>query len=75
MRGSRSLKDKWRIVKSLKDRIRNKFNVSVSETDFQNNLRSLEISVAMVGTDRQYVNGALSSLVNLFRFFPTDRIS
>ncbi len=75
MRGSRSLKDKWRIVKSLKDRIRNKFNVSVSETDFQDNLRSSEISVAMVGTDRQYVNGALSSLVNLFRFFPTDRIS
>ena len=70
MRGSRSLKDKWRIVKSLKDRIRNKFNVSVSETDFQNNLRSLEISVAMVGTDRQYVNGALSSLINSFRFFP-----
>ena len=70
MRGSRSLKDKWRIVKSLKDRIRNKFNVSVSETDFQDNLRSSEISVAMVGTDRQYVNGVLSSLINFFRFFP-----
>ncbi len=70
MRGSRSLKNKRRIVKSLKDRIRNKFNVSVSETDFQNNLRSLEISVAMVGTDRQYVNSALSSLINFFRFFP-----
>jgi len=70
MRGSRSLKDKRRIVKSLKDRIRNKFNVSVSETDFQDNLRSSEISVAMVGTDRQYVNGVLSSLINFFRFFP-----
>mgnify|MGYP003961639419 FL=1 len=70
MRGSRSLKDKRRIVKSLKDRIRNKFNVSVSETGFQDNLRSSEISVAMVGTDRQYVNGALSSLINFFRFFP-----
>jgi len=27
MRSSRSLKDKRRIIKSLKDRIRNKFNV------------------------------------------------
>ena len=70
MRGSRSLKDKRRIVKSLKDRIRNKFNVSVSETGSQDNLRSSEISVAMVGTDRQYVNSALSSLINFFRFFP-----
>ncbi|GAX62353.1 hypothetical protein SCALIN_C29_0142 [Candidatus Scalindua japonica] len=70
MRGSRSLKDKRRIIKSLKDRIRNKFNVSVSETGSQDNLRSSEISVAMVGTDRQYVNSALSSLINFFRFFP-----
>jgi uncharacterized protein YlxP (DUF503 family) len=39
MRNSRSLKDKRRIIKSLKDRIRNKFNVSVSETGSQDNLR------------------------------------
>ncbi len=68
--GSRSLKDKRRIIKSLKDRIKNKFNVSVSETGSQDNLRCSEISVAMVGTDRQYVNSALSSLINFFRFFP-----
>jgi len=24
----------------------------------------------MVGTDKQYVNSALSSLINFFRFFP-----
>jgi uncharacterized protein YlxP (DUF503 family) len=70
MSSSRSLKDKRRIIKSLKDRIRNKFNVSVSETGSQDNHRCSEISVAMVGTDRQYVNSALSSLINFFRFFP-----
>ena len=69
MRSSRSLKDKRRIIKSLKNRIRNKFDVSVSETDSQDNLRCSEISVAMVGTDRQYVNIALTSLINFFRFF------
>ncbi|MBT3353831.1 MAG: DUF503 domain-containing protein [Candidatus Scalindua sp.] len=57
------------MIKSLKDRIRNKFNVSVSETGSQDNLRCSEISVAMVGTDKQYVNSALSSLINFFRFF------
>ena len=70
MRSSRSLKDKRRIIKSLKDRIRNKFNVPVSETGSQDDLRCSEISVAMVGTDKQYVNSALSSLINFFRFFP-----
>lgn len=70
IRSSRSLKDKRRIIKSLKDRIRNKFNVSISETDEQDNYKSSKIGVAMVGTDRQYVNSVLSSLVNFFRFFP-----
>ena len=70
MRSSRSLKDKRRIIKSLKDRIRNKFNVSVSEIEDQDNHKCSKIGVAMVGTDRQYVNSALSSLINFFRFFP-----
>ena len=52
MRSLRSLKNKRHIIRSLKDRIRNKFNVSVSETGSQDNLRCPEISVAMVGTDR-----------------------
>ncbi|HDY66678.1 hypothetical protein LCGC14_1700780 [marine sediment metagenome] len=70
IRSSRSLKDKRRIIKSLKDRIRNKFNVSISETNAQDNHKYSIISVAMVGTDRQYVNSTLSSLMNFFRFFP-----
>jgi uncharacterized protein YlxP (DUF503 family) len=70
IRSSRSLKDKRRIIKGLKDRIRNKFNVSISETNAQDNHKYSIISVEMVGTDRQYVNSTLSSLINFFRFFP-----
>ena len=32
---SHSLKDKRQVVKSLKDRLRHKFNVSVAEIDYQ----------------------------------------
>lgn len=74
IRSSRSLKDKRRIIKSVKDRIRNKFNVSISETDAQDNHKYSVIGVAMVGTDRQYVNSVLSSLVNFFRFFPQTEL-
>ena len=70
MRSSHSLKDKRRIIKSLKDKTRNKFNVSVSEIEDQDNLKCSKIGVAMVGTDRQYVNSKLSSIISSFRFFP-----
>jgi hypothetical protein len=70
MRSSRSLKDKRRIIKSLKDKTRNKFNVSVSEIEDQDNHRCSKIGVVMVGTDRQYVNSKLSSIISSFRFFP-----
>ena len=33
---AQSLKDKRMVVRSLKDRLRTKFNVSVSEVDHQN---------------------------------------
>lgn len=45
---SRSLKDRRQVVRSLKDRLRKRFNVSVAETDFQNRIGSAEISVAAV---------------------------
>ena len=64
VRGSRSLKDKRRALKSLKDRLRNRFNISIAEVGQQDFHQSLELGVAAVGTDRRYVNGLLSTVVN-----------
>lgn len=70
MRQSRSLKDKRRIIKGIKDRIRNKFNVSVAEIGMLDNRQSSVIGISMVGSDRRFINGTLSNVVNLFDFFP-----
>lgn len=70
VRDSHSLKDKRRVIKSLKDRIRQKYNVSLSELGAQNSHKQCVLAVAMVGNERQYVNSVLSSLVNSFRQFP-----
>ena len=70
IRDSHSLKDKRRVIKSLKDRLRQKYNVSLSELGAQNNHKQCVLAVAMVGNERQYVNSVLSSLVNSFRQFP-----
>ncbi len=48
-----SLKEKRRIVKSLKDRLRNQFNLSVAETAHQDSWQRAEITACIVATDRR----------------------
>ena len=52
--GAHSLKDKRHYVKSLKDRLRSKFNVSVAEIDFQDSWQRSVIAVATVSADKPY---------------------
>jgi uncharacterized protein YlxP (DUF503 family) len=62
-----SLKDKRRVVLGLKDRIRHGHNVSIAETGANDEHRRALIGIAMVGNDKQYVEGGLSKLVDLVR--------
>ena len=49
--GCSSLKAKRSIVRSLKDRLRSKFNVSVAETGLQDVLDRALLSMALVASD------------------------
>jgi len=69
LRESHSLKDKRRVIKSLKDTLSNKFNISVAETDEQDVWQTAELGVAAVGTDGSFVQSVLTSVVNYVRFF------
>jgi uncharacterized protein len=60
-----SLKEKRMVVRSLKDRIRQKFNVSVSETAFQDVWQRAEITIALVGSDTAFVDSVLSKVDRL----------
>jgi len=46
-----SLKEKRRVVHSLRDRVRARLRVSAAETDFQDDRRRAEISIAFVASD------------------------
>lgn len=59
-----SLKDKRRAIKSFKDRVRHRHNVSVAEVDGQDNHRRAVLAVSMVGNDRRYVESVLQQVVN-----------
>jgi len=69
LRESHSLKDKRRVIKSLKDTLSNKFNISVAETDEQDVWQTAQVGVAAVGTDGPFVQSVLTSVVNYVRFF------
>ena len=62
-----SLKDKRRVIKSLKDRIAHGHNVSVAEVGALDQHRRSILAVAMVSNDSGYVEGALSKLVDFVR--------
>ena len=66
-----SLKDKRRVVKSLKDRIAHGHNVSIAEVGYLDEHRRSILGVAMVSNDRRYVEGALSKLVDFVRSVPS----
>lgn len=59
-----SLKDKRQVVKSLKDKIRNRFNVAVSEVADQDLWQQARLGVCSVGPDRPGVNARLDQVAN-----------
>lgn len=69
LRASHSLKDKRRVIRSLKDTLANKFNVAVAETDEQDVWQTAELGIATVGTDTPFVQSVLTNVVNYARYF------
>ena len=58
-----SLKDKRRVVKSLKDRLSKKFRLSVSEIDLHSSITYAQIGAAIVSNSRQFGESVLNKAV------------
>ena len=54
-----SLKDKRHVVKSLKDRLHHRFNVSAAETAYQDLWQRAELSVCVVANERAHAESVL----------------
>ena len=61
--GCRGLKEKRMIVKSLKSRIRNEFEVSAAEVGDQDLLQRSLLGVAVIGPDQQPLDALLQSVL------------
>ena len=70
IREARTLKDKRQVVKSVKDRLRNGFNVSIAEVDALDSRQIAELGLAMVSNEAHHVKGALGQIVEVLRRHP-----
>ena len=60
--GAHSLKQKRSVLKSMKDRLHNTYNVSVAETGSHDSWQRAELTVCLVATDRRQAESVLSSV-------------
>jgi len=62
LEGAHSLKDKRHVVKSLKDRLRSKFNVAVAEIDYQDLWQRAAVAAVTVSSDHEHAQKVLQSV-------------
>ena len=62
IRGAESLKDKRRVVQSVKDRLHREHQVSVAEVDLNDVLNVARLGLAAVGNDGAHIGRVLDSI-------------
>jgi uncharacterized protein YlxP (DUF503 family) len=70
LREARTLKDKRQVVRSIKDRLRHDFNVSVAEVEAEDKCQLVVLGVAMVGNEHHHVRTCLQQIVEALRRHP-----
>ena len=56
---SQSLKHKRSVLKSLRDQLRNRFNIAVAEVEANETWQRATLGISTVGQDRAYVEGLI----------------
>ncbi len=62
---SGSLKGKRFLLKSIKTRIHNKFNVSVAEVDENKKWQRTTLGIALVANERKFIDQVMSEITRL----------
>lgn len=65
-----SLKDKRRAVKGLKEKVRNRFNVSVAEVDDNDVWRRAVLGIAAAANDVKFIQSVCQKVVNFIEEYP-----
>jgi uncharacterized protein YlxP (DUF503 family) len=74
VRGAESLKDKRRVVRSVKDRLHREHQVSVAEVAAHDALNLAVLGLAAVGTDGQRIGEVLDRITAKLRSLPEGEL-
>jgi uncharacterized protein YlxP (DUF503 family) len=74
IRQARSLKDKRQVVSSIKDKLRNHFNISIAEVEAMDHRQMAVLGVAMVSNETDHLRKALSQVVEAVRSHPVAEL-
>jgi uncharacterized protein YlxP (DUF503 family) len=58
-----SLKGKRRIVRSMVDRVKHRFNAAIAEVGANDNWQKIELGISTVGNDRRHVDSSLGNIL------------
>ena len=64
---AQTLKDKRRVIHSVKQRIRNSFNVSVAEVEHCGSPKRCQLGISMVSKESRPLHSQLDRIVDLLR--------
>ncbi|MDP1661203.1 MAG: DUF503 domain-containing protein [Phycisphaerales bacterium] len=72
--GAESLKDKRRVVSSVKDKLHREHQCSVAEVGNQENASLAVMALAIVGSDRKHLRSVIDSIEHKLRSLPEGRL-
>ena len=62
---STSLKEKRMVIRSIKDRVSKKFNVSIAEVDYQDKWQRAKFGIALVSSKKSFTEEVLNKIITL----------
>ena len=75
LRQSRSLKDKRQVVNSIKDKLRQSFNISIAEVELMDDRQQVVLGIAMVSNEMSHLQGAMQQIIEALRSHPVAELA
>jgi hypothetical protein len=60
---NQSLKGKRKIVRSMLDKVKHKFNVAAAEVGSNDKWQKIELGISTVGNDRRHIDSSLNNIL------------
>ena len=61
---NRSLKGKRKVVRSMVDKVKSRFNVSIAEVGSNDKWQKIELGICAAGNDRRHIDSSLNHILS-----------